>query len=62
MAYREGERIVFLHIFAKSQLDNISPDVQAYWRRFAGEILALTDTELKSATVFGEMQEIWYDA
>ena len=62
MAYRDGQRIVFLHVFAKSDLDNVPPDVQAYWRQAAGGLLAMDETELQSALKLGEMLEIWYDA
>ena len=62
MAYRDGERIVFLHVFAKSELDNVPPDVQAFWRKIADSLLVIDDAKLQSMLKFGEVQEIWYDA
>ena len=62
MAYRDGERIVFLHAFAKSDLDNVDPDLQAFWRQAAGGLLAMNDAALQLALELGDMLEISYDA
>ena len=62
MAYRDGERIVFLHVFAKSDLDNVDPDLQAFWRQAAGGLLTMNDAALQLALELGDMLEISYDA
>jgi hypothetical protein len=41
--YREKDRAVFLHLFAKSEQDNLSAAEQDAYRRFAAELAGLND-------------------
>lgn len=41
VAYRRGDRAVFLYGFAKSERENLNDDELSYWQRVAGRISRL---------------------
>ena len=41
--YRKSDRAVFLHLFAKSEQDNLTAVEQDSYREFAGELAALNE-------------------
>ncbi len=61
MAYRMGDRIVFLYGFAKSEMDNVRPDVQVYWQQVAAHLLQMDDREMRSLIATREIMEIGGD-
>lgn len=61
MAYRLKDRAVFLYGFAKSDLDNISPDQVQTFRAIGANWLAASATMIKRAIDEGELQEIDHD-
>ena len=62
VAYRAGDRIVFVHMFAKRDRDNIRPDVAAFWRQRAGTLLGLEEAAIRRLVELGDMMEVPYDA
>ena len=61
LAYRVGERVVFLYGFAKSERDNIGPKELARLRVAAREFLAMTDDELEERIADDDMTEVYCD-
>jgi hypothetical protein len=61
IAYRRGNRAVFLFGFAKSQRANIDDDEIAYWQRIGRTYLGLDDDGLEAAITVGELIEVTYD-
>jgi hypothetical protein len=58
VAYRVGDRAVFLYGFAKSDLDNIDQDQTQSLRALAGKWLAADEAELTDALTDDRLQEI----
>lgn len=58
IAYRDGQRLVFLFGFAKNERDNINPRELAALKRLAGHLISLTDAGIRRAIRAGELQEI----
>ncbi len=46
IAWREEDRAVFLYGFAKSDRDNLEPAELAQYVKLAGEVLAMTETQI----------------
>ena len=61
IAYRRGDRAVFLFGFAKSERDNIEDSELAEWRLVGRRYLGLGTTELDSAVAADELIEVDYD-
>jgi hypothetical protein len=60
IAYRRGERAVFLFGFAKSERTNLEDDELAYWRRIGRSYLALDEDGLEAAIAADELAEVSY--
>ncbi len=58
LAYRRGDRAVFLYGFAKSERANIDSDELIYWRGVAMDYLALNDKEIEAAIAADELIEV----
>jgi hypothetical protein len=58
IAYREGQRAVFLYGFAKSERDNIRPDQLAIWQTRAQEVLAAGDDAMDRSVADGDLAEV----
>ena len=58
LAYRMGERAVFVYGFAKNYRDNISAAGVLTWRDVAADWLAADDGQLASAVLNGALKEI----
>lgn len=61
LAYRRGDRAVYLFGFAKSDRDNLDADEMVYWQMVGRSYLDLDDDELDAATVEDELTELSYD-
>jgi hypothetical protein len=61
IAYRRGDRAVFLYGFAKSERENLNDDELSYWQRVARVYLALTDDAMEAAVAGDELIEVDYD-
>jgi hypothetical protein len=60
IAYKAGERAVFLFGFAKNERENISADQLADLKAVAGDILSRSEQELSAGIVEGRLQEVDY--
>ena len=60
IAYRRGDRAVFLFGFAKSERANLDDDELSYLRRIGRSHLSLDDDELETAIAAGDAMEISY--
>ena len=60
IAFREGERAVFLYGFAKSDRDNIDDDEVEDLRKQGRAWLGLGDEQIASAIADEELQEVAY--
>ncbi|MFL0693733.1 MAG: type II toxin-antitoxin system RelE/ParE family toxin [Agrobacterium tumefaciens] len=58
VAYREGDRAVFLYGFAKSEQENIDPDELLTLREIGAAWLAADDAMLAKALSDGTVQEV----
>ena len=58
IAYRAGQRAVFLFGFAKNARDNIAADDLAHWRLIGADVLEASDEAIKAATDVYELTEI----
>lgn len=58
IAYRAGERAVFLLGFAKSALDNIDPATLAKWQAFGSDLIAASEEQIEDAIANDELTEI----
>ncbi len=58
VAYREGDRAVFLYGFAKSERENIDPDELLTLREIGAAWLAADDAMLAKALSDGTVQEV----
>jgi hypothetical protein len=56
--FREGERVVFVYGFAKSDRDNIGYDELLRFKRMAKNILTLTEPQIEAALKIGKLIEI----
>ena len=61
VAYRIGDRAVFLFGFAKSERSNISAADERDLADFGAQILHLSAAEIRTAVDGGELTEIAYD-
>jgi len=61
VAYRRGDRAVFLYGFAKSERENLNDDELSYWQRVGRAYLALADDAMESAIAGDELIEVDYD-
>ena len=60
IAFRRGDRAVFLFGFAKNERANIDDDELAYWQRIGKGYLAFDDEELEAAIGADELTEVDY--
>ena len=60
IAYRKGQRAVFLSGFAKSDLDNIGPDVVSSLKITARELLLSSELEIADRLAAGSITEVAY--
>jgi hypothetical protein len=60
IAYRRGDRAVFLYGFAKSERENLDDDELAYWQRVGRIYLGLDDDGLEAAIAADELTEVSY--
>jgi hypothetical protein len=58
LAYRAGERAVFLYGFAKSARDNIAPDELLALRRAASEALGWSERQVEDLIAVGKWIEV----
>jgi len=61
IAYRRGDRAVFLYGFAKSERENLNDDELSYWQRVGRAYLALADDAMEAAIAGDELIEVDYD-
>ena len=61
IAYREGERAIFLHIFAKNDIGNISEKQKEDFRKLAKNLLKFSDDEIQRAIENKELKEIVHE-
>ena len=60
VAYKRGNRAIFLFGFAKSERENLNDDELALWRRVGKAYLGLGDEGLAAAIAADELMEISY--
>jgi hypothetical protein len=60
IAYRHGDRAVFLYGFAKNERANLDGDELGGWQRVGRDYLGLDDDELKAAVAASELAEVNY--
>ena len=60
IAYRRGDRALFLFGFAKSERENLEDDELAYWQRVGRAYLGLDDDGLEAAIATDELMEVSY--
>jgi hypothetical protein len=60
LAYRQGDRAVFLLGFAKNMLENIAGDDLSDWRSVGRMWLRLDEAELHEAETAGKLIEVDY--
>lgn len=58
LAFKSGDRAVFLYAFAKNERENVGPDELQTLRELARAWLRAGDEELDSATCGGQLEEI----
>ena len=58
IAYRAGERAVFLFGFAKNAKDNIAPNELAHWLLIGSDVLAATARAIEKAIADNELMEV----
>ena len=58
VAYRRGDRAVFLFGFEKSDRDNLDDDELAYWQRVGRVYVRLDDDGLEAAIAADELIEV----
>ena len=61
IAYRAGERAVFLYGFAKSERDNISAVQLAEWQGRARDVLGTTQDGIERLIADDELREVYCD-
>ena len=62
VAYRRGNRAIFLFGFAKSERENLNHDELAQWQRIGRAYLGLDDEGLEAAIAADELMEVSYDS
>ena len=62
IAYRRGNRAIFLFGFAKSERENLNHDELAQWQRIGRAYLGLDDEGLEAAIAADELIEVSYGA
>jgi len=60
IAYRRGDRAVFLFGFAKSERENLDDDELAYWQQVGRAYLALDEDGIEAAIAADELMEVSY--
>jgi len=58
VAYREGDKAIFVYGFAKSDRDSISPDELETWRKVAADWFNADDDRLAEAILDSSLTEI----
>jgi len=58
IVFREGDRAVFVHGFAKKDVGNISPRELKALKKLARILLAYSDLELATVVTFGTLIEV----
>ncbi len=58
LAFKSGDRAVFLYAFAKSERENIGPDELQTLRELARAWLRASDVELEAAARAGKLEEM----
>jgi hypothetical protein len=61
IAYRRGDRAVFLYGFAKSDQASVDADQLAYWRQIGRVYLGLDDESIEAAITIDELMEMGND-
>jgi hypothetical protein len=61
VAYRAGERAVFLYGFAKSERDNVSPQQLSEWQGRAHDVLTASHDAIERLVVDDELREVYCD-
>jgi hypothetical protein len=59
LAYRSGERAVFLYGFAKKQRDNIEADELEDWREIGSSLLRASMEAIERAVADDELMEVY---
>jgi hypothetical protein len=62
LAFRFEARAIFLYAFAKSERENVEPDVLRYWREVAATYLKLDETRLVRLVTQHKLFEVNYYA
>jgi hypothetical protein len=62
IAYRRGNRAIFLFGFAKSERENLNHGELAQWQRIGRAYLGLDDKGLEAAVAADELMEVSYDS
>lgn len=60
IAYRRGDRAVFLFGFAKSERENLDDDELAYWQQVGRAYLGLDEDGIEAAIAADELMEVSY--
>jgi hypothetical protein len=60
IAYRRGDRAVFLYGFAKSERANLDDAELAHWQRVGRAYLGLDDDAMEAAIAADELMEVSY--
>lgn len=58
LAFKSGERAIFLYAFAKSERENIQPDELQTLRDLARAWLRASDKDIEAATRAGQLEEM----
>jgi hypothetical protein len=61
IAYRLGDRAVFLFGFAKSEQANLDDDELAYWKKVGRSYLGLGDEAIEATITAEELTEVHYE-
>jgi hypothetical protein len=61
VVFRVGELAVFVHGFAKSEVENIRPDELSALKRLASELLAYSEDALETVVASGTLMEVKCD-
>jgi len=59
--FRAGKRAIFVHGYAKNEVENIRPDELTALKKLAGEMLAYRKEELETAVASGTLIEVECD-
>ena len=59
--FRAKERAIFVHGFAKNEMENIRPDELTALKKLAGEMLAYRKQELEAVVASGTLMEVECD-